>query len=545
LQHRETSADGKLRFYGNVFHNQDGGDRPNADSTSTTARIDPTYVLDKNTTLYVHFLRRDDEFGVPGRKANPVLDDRAEFRLTEGSVVVRRQIGARNSLWAGIFSLHQREDRANPNRDPSNSFFSGSGANADVVDQQTRTHSYSRELRFDRVLGPQKNGGTFSLGFARPHSKTRIYRRLSVPTPPGQPLYRGFIELQLDDDVSISYAQLAKRLGRRASFIGQLRYQKVPRQLAQSGGMRLVLPDGTKSDEFEDYDDKDRYSSNSYLLPSMVLNYQAGKRTLMRLSASRRVTDISSSIFAPVATLLTTEAQALPNGFPDPGLHGDLYTTQLDLEHYVSRGGLLKFFVFGARAHNLTFDFSRFANPANFEDTFPNVGNSLTLRDVERVGAGVRFEQQLNRSLFGFATMALNRTTSSGTRLIRPFALEEVSAVFNGEIAPYHPKVAAQVGVNYLDKRGNKVGFFANYTGAFFTDTADPGFIDPFQPELGFKPRPRFPARITFDLFLSREPSVRQEFFVQVRNLFNAKQIVYNDIPLSGRRVTVGLTRRF
>jgi hypothetical protein len=89
----------------------------------------------------------------------------------------------------------------------------------------------------------------------------------------------------------------------------------------------------------------------------MVLNYQAGKRTLMRLSASRRTTDISSSVFAPVATLLTTEAQVLPNGLPDPGLNSDLYTAQLDLERYVSKGGLLKFFVFGTRARNLTYDY--------------------------------------------------------------------------------------------------------------------------------------------------------------------------------------------
>jgi hypothetical protein len=277
----------------------------------------------------------------------------------------------------------------------------------------------------------------------------------------------------------------------------------------------------------------------------MVLNYQAGKRTLMRLSASRRVADISSSVFAPVATLITTESQALPNGLPNSSLDSDLYTAQLDLERYVSKGGLLKFFVFGARARNLIYDFSRFANPASYDGNTPVLGTSLSLSKVERVGAGARFEQQLSRNLFGFATVAFNRTTSSGTILTRPGFQDFVEAPFNGEIAPYHPKVAAQVGLNYLDRRGNKVGLFANYSGAFFADTADPGFIDIFNPELGFKPRPRFPARTTFDLFLSRERSVRQEIFVQVSNLFNAKQIVYNDIPLSGRRVTFGLTRRF
>jgi hypothetical protein len=485
-------------------------------------------------------LHQDNEFGVSGTKTNrpfdnrQTRDDRAEFRLTEGGVTVRRQIGARNSVWAGVFDLNQREERTNPDNDLSFTF-DALIITPSVTRQKLASHSYSSELRFDRVLGSQKNGGTFSLGYARPRTETSLRRKLFAPGLDGSPDLIGFINIRQKADVSLWYAQLAKRLGRRASFIGQLRYQTVP--LEQEARGKFVLVDFDSKKPF--------YTSNSYLLPSMVLNYQAGKRTLMRLSASRRTTDISSSVFAPVATLLTTESQVLPNGLPDPGLDSDLYTAQLDLERYVSKGGLLKFFVFGARARNLTYDYGRFANPSNYPDIPPTYPTSLTLRNVERVGAGVRLEQQLSRSLFGFATAAFNRTTSSGTRLIRPGFQNSVGAPFNGKIAPYHPKVAAQVGLNYLDKRGNKVGILANYSGAFFTDTADPGFIDIFEPELGFKPRTRFPARTTFDLFLSREPSVHQEIFVQVTNIFNASQIVFRNVPLSGRRVTLGLTRRF
>jgi hypothetical protein len=267
----------------------------------------------------------------------------------------------------------------------------------------------------------------------------------------------------------------------------------------------------------------------------MVLNYSLTRQSLLRLSASRRVTDIASSIFAPAATLLTTEGESLPNGFPDPGRNGNLRTVQLDYERYFGSGGLLKLFAFDTRARNLTYDFSRFSNVSNFPDLPVSLGTSLTLRDVQRSGAGVRVEQQLSRSLFGYGTIAYNRTTSRGTLLPFIDGSGIVSAPFNGGIAPYHPRLTAQLGLNSIDRRGNKMGVLANYRGSFFRDTADPAV----------NARPRFPARVTFDVYLSHEPTLRQEIFVRVSNVFDTRQIVFNDIPIDGRRITFGLTRRF
>jgi Flp pilus assembly protein TadD len=240
LRHRETAIDGKLRFYGELFHTQDDGDRPNADSVRTTGRIDPTYVLDDKTSLYVHALSQDQKFGVPGTRTNGVRDDRAEFDLDEGIIAARRQIGSRSTLWAGIFGLNQREDRTNPNRDESFSF-TVQVFNASITRQELASRSYSPEIRFDRVLGSQGNGGTLSLGYARPRTETRFYRRLFSPGFPGEPGipaepdYRGSITIRQKADVSLWYAQLAKRLGRRASFIGQLRYQTVPLEQVSRG----------------------------------------------------------------------------------------------------------------------------------------------------------------------------------------------------------------------------------------------------------------------------------------------------------------------
>jgi hypothetical protein len=127
----------------------------------------------------VHGLHQDNEFGVPGTKTNrpfdnrQTRDDRAEFHLTEGGVAVRRQIGARNSLWAGIFGLNQREERTNPDNDLSFTF-DALIITSSVTRQQLVSRSHSPELRFDRVLGSQQNGGTFHWAM-RGHAQKRAF----------------------------------------------------------------------------------------------------------------------------------------------------------------------------------------------------------------------------------------------------------------------------------------------------------------------------------------------------------------------------------
>jgi outer membrane receptor protein involved in Fe transport len=145
----------------------------------------------------------------------------------------------------------------------------------------------------------------------------------------------------------------------------------------------------------------------------------------------------------------------------------------------------------------------------------------LVLSDVKRTGAGVRLEHKFSRTLFGQALLATSRTTGTTP-----------GVAGNGDL-PYHPKTQGALGLNYVDAGGRKASVQINRVGSFFQDTGGGG------------PRPRFPAKTYVDLSLAKEFSVRGELFLQVSNLFDADQIIFNDVPVGGRRVVVGYTARF
>jgi hypothetical protein len=146
------------------------------------------------------------------------------------------------------------------------------------------------------------------------------------------------------------------------------------------------------------------------------------------------------------------------------------------------------------------------------------------MQRVEREGWGLRYERRLSRNLYGQLGYVWNRTTND-----TPFA------PFDEGSAPYHPWHLAGLGLNYVDPSGTKVGLQLNYTGSFFQDTG----------AMAATSRPVFPAKTYVDLTLAKEPSLENEFFLKITNLFDAQAIQFNDYPTGGRRVVAGWTRRW
>jgi outer membrane cobalamin receptor len=176
---------------------------------------------------------------------------------------------------------------------------------------------------------------------------------------------------------------------------------------------------------------------------------------------------------------------------------------ELEAERYFSPRTFGKLFVFRSRANGL------------------NLGG-LALDETTRTGVGVRLEHRIGRNLFSSLLLSHNRTTSQTAGLN-----------FSGQ-APYQPRYLARLALNYVAPRGNRAGIAVNYTGSFFQDTVLTG-----------ADRPHFPSRTTLDLRLAHEPSLKQEIFFNVLNVFDADQIVANGVPAPGRRFEVGVTRRF
>jgi outer membrane receptor protein involved in Fe transport len=184
---------------------------------------------------------------------------------------------------------------------------------------------------------------------------------------------------------------------------------------------------------------------------------------------------------------------------------------ELDIERYLSARSFAKISFFRSVG----------------KDVFLGTGNSSVISTffidrIEREGVAVRYEQQLARTLFFSAGVVANRSVSKANGFL-----------FDNETAPYHPRVAGALALNYIDRNGNKAAFAVNRLGSYFQDS----------PLLAS--RPRFPARTTFDLRLAREPSLQFEYFIGVTNLFDVKQLNFNGFPAVGRRIEAGVTRRF
>ena len=269
------------------------------------------------------------------------------------------------------------------------------------------------------------------------------------------------------------------------------------------------------------------------------------------------MTEINGSLLAPISSAVSTEEQAVPLGYPDPSRNGDLRSYQFDAEHYFGKGSLLKVFAFHNSGRGVTYDFGRLTNsylsPAalaailgatydfsgiadpsdvNLDGTL--LPSSITFDRIKRKGLGMRFETQLRRGLFAQMGAVLNRTVAQST-LADFQTVSNVPAPFNGQRAPYHTPVLGFLGFNYVSQSGLKAGVTLSYSGAYFADVFDPTATV----------RPRIGSSTTVDLLLAREPSVRGELFLKVINAFDKRQFAFNDIPLTGRRIVIGVQRRF
>ncbi len=535
IEHRTVADDGNLNVYGRYVNSKDDGDRANSDLKNTSLRQDTTYVAGKRTNVYFHLQRNKFGGGLPGKELNAVGDDRNHFSLNQGILAVRQRTSSRGYLWLGAFANGQSEARTNPDHDQSLVHLFGSGPTGpngtiSLQDLLTRSRALNPELRFDyRLPANSKRPGTLSFGAANLRQKRQAISNIFAPNsfPPNAPPTTGQIVTRQEALTSLAYAQWQQTANAKLSFVAQLRSQHARRKFSSRGNVGGIV-----------LNTPEKETTKNLVLPSLIANYLVDAKTTLRFFANRRITDPTSSIFAPVDTLLTTEEQSLPLGLPDAGRNGDLSVLELDAERRISSGSLLKLFVFHSTGRNINYDFSNLTNPSDFEFSGNSIGNALGLDRVQRKGVGMRYEQRLSRSLFGQAHFALNRTTAESMISYYDFTKfmpVTVPAIFNGQTAPYHPKVNASLGLNYLDPRGIKAKIELNYRGSFFADTG----------EINAVTRPRFPAKTTVDVLLAHEPSVRSEVFLAVTNLFNARQIVFNAIPVGGRRILIGATLRF
>jgi hypothetical protein len=304
------------------------------------------------------------------------------------------------------------------------------------------------------------------------------------------------------------YSQLSQQFGTRLSLSAQLRMQR----LSRDSSMLIERPGGIGG-PFE----ASQSRSRSYMLPNLLAAYQVSPKTSLRLMLSDRLTDVTSSTLAPSEMLLTTERSALPTGIAER-----TRLSQIELQRRTSSRSFLKLFAFRTQASNVQMGYSDLLGFGNGLPAAQAPG--LTIDRWRGTGAGAVFEQQLGKHFF-LSTGATMRSTNAQSLGLQ--------TGYSNQQAPYEPKYLARLGLNYIDRKGNKAGIAVRRVGSFFQDT--PLALD----------RPLFGASTYVDMLLAKESSVGAEFYFSVTNLFNRRQLLFNDFPSGQRRINIGVTRRF
>lgn len=496
--HRNTASDGKFHAFGFLNRAGDGGDLANTGRRNLSLSEFITYVPAPRTNVFLSLNHTRSRLGLGGSTLNPDNDDHSRFRFGDAQLAVRQRVGAGRSLWLGVRGNTSRSDAFDPDLDSftdATGGFPGGTLLLPVRGQRFNTRAIVPELRFDAALNPStQNSGVLTFGAAYASTSFDQRRNLLVPLGSGD----GRSTFSEDAGTWLAYGQLAQRLGRRLSLIGQLRAQRIDRDRLST----LSLPG-------RDLISVASSPSRTYLLPSFLASYQADQRTTLRFSMNQRVTDVTASNFAPNETLLTTRSGALPYGTPELQ-----HLAQLEAERYIGPKDFVKVFVFRSSASNVQIGGPDFIG---FGGGLPAANAPfLRLANWKGSGAGARYERQMGRHLFASFDFTLRRTSADA---------------FSS--APYEPKRVGALELNHISAGGTKIGVRLRHVGSFFQD-------DPL-----IAGRPVFPSANYVDLLLARAPSTRSELFFSVTNVFNRAQAQFNGFATGRRAIRLGATQRF
>ncbi|BCM88293.1 beta-barrel assembly-enhancing protease [Abditibacteriota bacterium] len=506
--HRDTAVDGRLNFFGGYGRAYDDGSaRVNDDNSASTLRHDTTFELKPQSNLYFNLVRARAGQGLPGLSTSPAgtdTDAHSEFGFNQAELAVRYRLRGNHHLWFGVTHQSLRQQLTNGDQPFTLPFplplgtpfpYSGQTFNNEALIPELRADfSLSREIERPRIL-------TLGAAYARldPTLNTGPLVQINSLDPAVPPVVLPPTTTESHQNFAVAYAQLTGRATDRLSLVAQLR--------AQSDRNRII--GGTLNEE-------------SHLLPSLLVNYQADKRSTLRLLYNERA-GTTNLAFAPNETRLTVEPNILFRGSPRTSR-----VLELDAERYLSGRRFVKVFLFHASAQDVALG----ADTPVY--TF-RVNAPLTLGSLSQTGVGLRYEQPVARNLFLQAGVLLNRTRN-----------RTLNQAFDGGEAPYYPKQTASIALNYVSPSGYKATLAANYLGSFFQD----------RPNLFGLPtltaRPRFGAQTYVSFLVSKEFSVHNELFFGVTNVFDRQGLTFNDVPTvsdafgtGSRRIFGGMTRRF
>ena len=492
LTQRVTADDGKFNSL-SLFNREAGaGTRTNDDTKGYSTGQFLTYAASPRTNIGVVLRAASTQNGLRGPDSQPSTDDRVRYSGGDIGISARQRLSAGSDLWIGVRGARQK----NTVTDPLGNSFPVTGTDLNIARQDVESNGLLPELRYDlQVNRGTAKAGTFTFGLARARTKFDLSGDLPLPVAGQQGRLFG-------DEINVTnlaYGQYAGRFGQKFSLIGQLRVQRNER--SQNGGSTILsqtqLAPGITDNQ-------------THVLPSFLANYQADARTALRFSFNKRVTDATTSAFAPNETLLITQRGAVPYGVPQT-----MQLAQVDVERYVGKSAFVRLFAFASSANDVVVGGPDFQG---FGSGLPAPGAPLLkLAGWRGSGFGARAENRLGRNFFLNGGLVSRSVSADG---------------YSGH-APYEPKLLGDLSLQYLSNAGNKVGLRVRHTGSFLGGLGASGG------------RASFGSTNAIDLLLAHEGSSRNELFFNVTNIFDTRQFAFEDYRTGQRHIEFGLTNRF
>jgi outer membrane receptor protein involved in Fe transport len=221
-----------------------------------------------------------------------------------------------------------------------------------------------------------------------------------------------------------------------------------------------------------------------------------------------------SSLLQPSEAFLVGEPPSLALG-------GRTANFELDYEYRFTARRFAKLFLFLSDADEY------FVTPAVRQT--PEL-QGFIIPEARSEGIGARYEQQVGRFLSAFLRYTYREVTD-----------ETPGASTSGRQLPMTPRSRMLLGLNYLDRAGNKLYLEGDWQSALFADRFWRG-------DTAFDPnatRPRVSPRFLVNLRLGQERSVRGEWVLRVNNLFNTGTIYWPGFPAPGRTYELQYRARF
>jgi tetratricopeptide (TPR) repeat protein len=499
LTHRDLYSRGKLYDLSFADREHDENYRNDRPEERTFGWLNLTAAPGYRTHVLGQYLFTGQVKALPGATDSPTPNGRSSFHENEWDLSARHQIDPATFAWfhAGY------HPSASTELDPDTLGDSFALLTTPTLSSLTRRRALGVESRLDHLWG---GGHTTSyVLFAGRNQIENPQLRYQRPTRQFDQIDETFVR----DQVVTHTLQHEYSPGSRFSLILGATAERFTSRFRTEEPGGIVLPSPA--------------TAETRWLPYGEATYVLTRRDLIRAIAHRRGQRGFEPLLPPAEAFLTDEFPALEAG-------GQETNYELDYERRVSPRAFGKLFVYSGDVKDFILlpAVTQNANPFILAgQNGPQLFSLGFVVPAARVrGIGARYEYQVGRllsSYWHYTYREFTDETPAGTE----------SDPRPGRQIPLNPRSSAVLGLSYIDRAGTKLFLEADGSGGQY-EGAD-----------RLSKWGKLPEQWVANFRLAKEPSLRQEWELDIDNLFNTGTIYWPGFPAPGRSYRVQYRVRF